>query len=879
MKILNIKVLRGPNYWSCNHKKLIQMKLDLQKYEYLPTNLLNGFNDKLKELIPSLYEHYCSPGFAGGLFARMEEGTWLGHVIEHIALELQTLAGMYVGFGRTFGAHEFGVYQVIFAYEIEEAGIFAAKAAYKIAKCFAEGKNYTKLDKDLKNLKNIHEKLKLGPSTEALLDEALKRNIPFSRFKDSALITFGHGEKQKKIWAAISSDTSAIGVDIAAHKQITRQILYENFLPVPEGNIVTSVAKLKAAIVNLGFPVVIKPYNGNHGRGISCNINSIEQAIEGYNLAKKISSKVIIEKYIQGFDYRFLVVNYKVVAVAKRTPAHVIGDGVKSIEELIADINSHPDRGMGHEKPLTKIKIDKTTLNILIEQNLSLSSIPARGAIIYLKYAANLSSGGSAQDVTASVHPLNIKIIERAARMVNLDLCGVDIIAQDITKPLYDALDPKNLNGAIIEINACPGLRMHLNPRIGANQNVAKLIMDKLYPAPQDATIPIVAVTGTNAKTTVVRLISHIAKTAGKKVGFTTTDGIYINDELICSGDCSGPDSARIVLGEPLVDYAVLECARGGILRAGLGFNECAISVITNITADHLGIDDIHSIEELKDVKSVIARSTAKDGYAILNAEDDLVYDIRTELKCNIALFALTEHPRIKEHCRNGAIGAFIKNNMLIISKGNQEYHLSNIIDIPATIGGDLKLMIQNLLPAVLAGFISGFSPDVIKQAISQFDTSYRHTPGRMNLFEFNNFKVMVDYAHNEGAYVEIKKFLDSIQCAKKVGVIGVAGDRLPEDIKKLGFASAKMFDEVIIRHNKDGRGRSNHELTDLIMQGINDSKTAIKVKVISDECEAIQNAMDEAVPDTFIFYAVDCVNTALNYMQKELTSVQNNKE
>lgn len=865
MKIVNIRVLRGPNYWSNYHKQLISMKLDLGKYEYLPTNMLEGFNFKLRNLIPSLYEHYCSPGYPGGLYERMEDGTWLGHVIEHVALELQTLAGMDCGFGRTFSAHEHGVYHVIFSYKIDKAGVYAAQAAKNLVETLALGSDYLKLDKDIENLKKIRDKYQLGPSTKAIVDEANKRKIPWTRFQDSCLIILGHGHKQKKIWATISSDTSAIGVDIVSNKELTKQILFDNFIPVPEGLIIRSLKGLDKAIKMLGFPLAIKPYNGNHGRGITCNITSVEKALSSYQLAKSISKKVVIERFIRGSDFRFLVINYKVVAVAQRTPANIVGDGVSTIQQLIDLVNQDPDRGQGHENILTKIKIDQTTKDILNDKNLTLECVLKKDEVLYLKDAANLSSGGTAKDITDLVHPLNIKLAERAARVVNLDICGIDVVCQDITKPMTEE------TGAVIEINSCPGFRMHLSPSIGTSRNVASILMDKFFPTETSARIPIVGVTGTNAKTTVVRLIAHIAKQSGKNVGFTTTDGIYINDEMIFSGDCSGPMSAAVVLNEPLVEYAVLECARGGIIRSGLGFNECDISIITNISADHLSIDDIHTLEELKDVKAVIARATRKEGYAILNSEDDLVYEIKNDLNCNVALFGLEENERIKQHSNAGGLVTFVEANNIIVQRGDKKEIFGNVKDIPTTFNGEMVFMIQNLLPAILAGVISNFTSLQITSALENFDTSYKNTPGRMNLFDFDNFKVMVDYAHNDGAYLEIKKFLDSIDCAKKVGIIGAAGDRLADDIKRLGYRSAQMFDEVIIRHNKDGRGRSNQQLTDLIMQGINDCNSHIKVKVISDECEAIKYAIDEAIQDTFIFYSVDSVSTALNYIKKEI--------
>lgn len=864
MKILKISSLRGPNYWSNYRKKLIVLRLDLEQYEYLPTNQLAGFNERLKNLIPTLYTHRCSPGFEGGFYQRLEEGTWLGHVIEHVALELQCLAGIDCGFGRTYSTEEEGVYDVIFSYEIESAGIYAAKAAVNIVDTLAQARDYTSLNTDLAELSALFNEQKLGPSTQSIVTEALKRKIPVRYQKDSPLIVLGQGCNQKKIWATVSSQTSSIAVDIAANKELTKQILDSSLIPVPKGLTIQSIDELDKAIDELGFPMVIKPKYGNHGRGITTNIKSKEKLILGFNFAKRISDDVIVERFIKGCDYRFLVINYKVVAVAKRTPAMVIGTGTQSIQDLINQVNQDPKRGEAHDNLLTTIDIDEITLNILKDNNLSLESILPKGQILYLKETANLSSGGSATDVTHTVHPANIFLAERIARLVDLDICGIDIMAENITIPI------NKKNGAVLEVNAGPGFRMHLSPCYGKPQNVAAPLLDMLYPHDSAAKIPTVAVTGTNGKTTVVRLIAKLAKNANHYVGFTTTDGVYLDDKLIYQGDCSGPASAETIFQEPQVDFAVLECARGGILRAGLGFDDCDLSIITNITGDHLGLNDIYTLEELARVKAVVAHSTKKEGYAILNADDDLVYALKEELTCNIALFSLQENSRIRTHCHLGGLAAYIDDESIVIQKGSDKYNLAKIGDIPITFQGTATSMIQNVLPAALAGFISNFPLELIETSFHNFYPTVDNIPGRMNLFKFEHCRLMIDYAHNEGAFIELKKFLNTVQCNKKIGVIAAVGDRRDEDIEKIGYLSAQMFDEIVIRHDEDGRGRTNEQLTDLLMRGIKLFKLHPNVKIISDELDALRYALDQSIPDTFIFYSIENVFKIIDYLKKE---------
>lgn len=862
MNILKTQVLNGPNYWSNFRKELIVIKLDIGKYEELPTSHLAGFKERLIQELPSLQSHRCSLGIEGGFLKRIEEGTWLGHVIEHVALELQYLAGMDCGFGRTYGTNDYGVYHVIFAYQIEEAGLYAGKTAIDFIHSIAEGNKYP-LDEAINHLKEIFKKQGLGPSTQALVDEAKKRNIPWKRHEHSSLITLGYGRNQKKIWASVSSKTSSIGVDIASNKELTKSILNSNFIPTPTGLIITSEEELKAAVEQLGFPLVIKPLNANHGKGVTTNITDLNKARFGYELAKKISNELIIEHSIPGNDYRFLVVNYKVVAVAKRTPAQIVGDGERTINQLIKQANEDPNRGESHEKILTKIKVDESTFSILRHNNLTLESILPKGHILNLKETANLSSGGTAKDVTDAVHPFNITLAERVARLVNLDICGIDVITKDISCPLNEN------HGAIIEVNAGPGLRMHLSPNEGTPRNVAEPILKMLYPENLTSRIPIVAVTGTNGKTTVVRLIAHLARFANHHTGYTTTEGIYINNKLIYSGDCSGPASAQAVLYDPEVDYAVLECARGGILRSGLGFDACDISVITNITGDHLGLNDIHTLEDMAQVKAVVARSTKKTGYSILNADDSLTYNLRNDLDCNIALFSMFDGPRIRKHCSLGGLAAFLDQGNIVVQRGSERIVLADIKSIPLSFQGTATSMIQNILAATLAGVISHFSLEKIKEALQVFYPTVENLPGRMNLFQFPHCQIMVDYAHNEGAFCELKNYLDSIHCDKKIGIIGVVGDRRDEDIEKLGYLAASMFDEIVIRHDKDGRGRTHHEMNRLLVSGILRSDCKPSINIISDEIEAIEHMMGIAEPNTFIFCAVEDVFETTNFLKK----------
>jgi cyanophycin synthetase len=864
MKILNVKVLRGPNYWSNYRKHLIEMKLDLEETESTPTDTIDGFAERLEALMPSLYAHRCSEGRPGGFLYRVRKGTWMGHVIEHIALELQALAGMNCGYGRTRSAGAPGVYHVVFSYEIPEAGIYAAKAAVRISEALMAGTAYD-LSMDIDQLVKIHAHCGLGPSTRSIVNAADRRGIPWRRLNDSSWILLGQGVNQRMIEAGVASTTSNIAVELASDKQATTELLREAYIPVPDERCIVSAGQLAEVADELGFPLAVKPVDGNHGRGVTTNIRSVEQLEEAFTRASAISGRVLVQRSLPGTDFRFLVINYKTEAVARRTPAYVVGDGVSTIEELVERTNLEPERGDGHENTLTKIRLDDHTDKLLAAKGLTRSSVIKTGEILFLKQTANLSTGGTATDVTDIVHPDNLFLAERIARLMNLDICGIDVVADDITRPIGGD------NGAVIEVNAGPGFRMHLFPSRGMGRDVGTPVINMLYPAGTSSRIPIVAVTGTNGKTTTTRLVAHMARTAGHSVGYTTTDGIYIRDHRVREGDCSGPSSAEAVLRDPCVDFAVLECARGGILRAGLGFDKCNISIITNITEDHLGVDGIDTLEQLARVKSVVAHSTFDNGYAILNAEDELVYALKDELSCRIALFSMNDNDRVRSHCQAGGMAAIIEKGWLTICKGEWRSRIARVNEIPLTYEGRAQCMIKNLLPAVLAAALSDIGIQEIRKGLQSFLPGTENTPGRMNLFKFRGFDLLLDYAHNTDGFLMLKSFVSSVPADWKLGIIGCPGDRRDEDIIRMGELAGQTFDEIIIRYEKDSRDRSNEEIRDLVLRGIRRANADVHVHTCTTEIEGINFAISHARPGSFITLTSDDITPALEYLNTQL--------
>jgi cyanophycin synthetase len=873
MKIREINAMRGPNYWSVRRHKLIVMVLDLEEMEELPSNKVDGFSERLKALFPTMYSHRCSEGCAGGFFMRVDDGTWMGHIIEHIALEIQTLADMDTGFGRTRGYGEEGVYSVVFSYIEENVGRYAAKAAVRICEALIVGETYDLTD-DIQEMRELRESSRLGPSTGSIVEEAESRGIPWFRLNKYSLCQLGYGANQKRIQATVTSETSSIGVELACDKEDTKYLLEQAEVAVPKGDIIRRESSLKDACSYVGFPLVIKPIDGNHGRGITVDIQNYDDALEGFKHAKNSSKSgaIIVEKFITGADYRLLVINNVLVAAAKRTPAHVIGDGKSSVETLIEEVNKDSRRGYGHENVLTKITINDLTKNIIKDAGYTLEAVLKTGEMLILKDTANLSTGGTAEDVTDIVHPANVAMAERISKVIDLDICGIDIMSTDISRPLSDT------GGAVLEVNAGPGFRMHLAPTEGLPRNVAAPVIDKLFPPGATSRIPIVAITGTNGKTTTTRLIAHMAKMKGYKVGYTTSDGVYIQNRLLMAGDCTGPASAEFVLRDPTVNFAVLESARGGLLRAGLGFKKCDIGIVTNIAPDHLGLKGIHTIEQLAKVKGVIPETVLPEGTAILNADDELVYAMRKSLDCNVALFSLDENnPHIKALQKIGGICAIYENGYITICRGTWKIRVIKAVNVPLTFGGKATFMIQNVLPAVITAYLRGFSIDDTKMALETFIPSATQTPGRLNLFKFKNFQILLDYAHNAAGMRALKQFTDNIDATVKVGIIAGIGDRRIEDNNEMGSIAAEMFDEVIIRQDKHLRGKTEKELIKMLKDGIIKQDPNKKIDVIPSEREAILFAVNNAKKGALIVLCSDVIPDALNLV-KELKEKEANE-
>jgi len=868
MNILEIRTLRGPNYWSGYWKKLIIMRLDIGDYEEKPSNKIKGFYKRLKEVLPSLHSHGCSYGEDGGFFKRVEEGTWAGHIIEHFALELQTLAGMDVGYGRTRETSDRGIYNVVFAYYEEEVGRYVGRAAVRLFLDLAEGKPVDEIkqtiEKEIREMREIREEVRFGPSTGSLVEEAESRNIPYIRLNDQSLVQLGFGVYQKRIQATTTSQTNMISVDIAGDKSATKKLLGEMGVPVPKGYRIRDEEDLEDTIDRIGFPVVIKPLDGNHGKGATVGIKTLEDAVNAFQKAKEYSRWVIVEKQLIGNDFRALVVNNRLIAVAERVPAHVVGDGKSTIQELIDETNKDPRRGYGHENVLTEITVDPQTERLLAAKGYTLETVIESGEILYLKTTANISTGGTAIDRTDELHPENVFLFERIARIIGLDVAGIDIIAPNVAEPLHEN------GGGIIEVNAAPGFRMHLAPSEGIGRNVAEHVIDMLFPPGTPSRIPIFSITGTNGKTTTTRLIAHILKGSGKTVGFTTTDGTYIQNQQIVTGDNTGPVSAQLVLKDPTVEVAVLETARGGIIRAGLGFDHCDIGVVMNVAADHLGLKDVNTLEDLARVKSVVPRSVSKKGFAVLNAEDENVYKMKELVDGNLVYFSMDEnHPNIERQARRGRVSCVYEHGYITILKGKWKVRIEKAINIPLTYGGRAEFMIQNVLAATLACFVHGVSMEDIRSGLTTFNAGTAQTPGRLNFVEIGDVTVLMDYAHNPAGLLGLTNFIQKLPNKYRTCVINGTGDRRDDDIRQLGKIAADAFDRIVIRRGNYLRGRTEEEMLKLLQEGIAQSENQPQVRQITDSREAIHHAIKHARKKELVVTLADIVPDDIKYVQE----------
>lgn len=870
MKVLETRVFRGPNIYSL--KPVIRLLLDIEELEERPSNTIDNFTDRLVEMIPTLHEHRCSEGVPGGFISRLRSGTWMGHIIEHISLELQCLVGTPVGYGKCRSAGRPGLYNVIYSYIEEKVGLQAGKIAIRLVEHLVYGNEFNYAD-EMRALARTLERSSYGPSTQAMIDKAKERDIPVLRLNDRNLVQLGHGVYQKRIQATVTSLTNLIAVDIACDKELTKKLLDDVGIPVPKGEVVDNLEGALDAAHDIGYPVVVKPLDGNHGKGVAINVQDDETLKTAFLAAQHYSEDVIIERYVKGRDHRILVVNGEVVAVSERVPAHVVGNGRNSLRELIEITNRDPRRGEGHEKPLTKIVINSESERLINEQGLTLDSVPADGQVVYLKYTANISTGGTAIDRTDDAHYSVLEMARRAARVIGLDIAGIDLITSDVTRPVEET------GGAICEVNAAPGFRMHVHPTEGKSRDVATPVIEMLFPPGTPSRIPIIAVTGTNGKTTTVRMIAHIMKMAGRKVGLSTTDGIYIDGKKILTGDLTGPWSAQMVLRDPTVDCAVLETARGGILRAGLGFDRCSVGVITNITEDHLGMGGVETLEDLAYVKSVVIEVVDPKGHAILNAEDPTVVALAEKTRGQVAFFALDpQNEVLQKHRASGGTVITVVDNVIKIFQGTYEIPVMNINSIPATFNGKASVNVANAITAILSTYLSGIKIDDIRAGLKTFNTNFNSAPGRLNLESVGDFHVLLDYAHNIAAYEALSKFASNFKVQRRIGVIAAPGDRRDIDLERIGTIVGKAFSHLIIKEDDNRRGRKPGEVAEkLRAAALAAGMAEDNITVIVDEQEAVDTALKRGQKDDLILITCDNIKRCFEQVTRFRDSQRGN--
>jgi cyanophycin synthetase len=814
LKVSRLRAVRGPNFWRL--APVIACDVRLGGLADVTSADIPGFNERLLSALPTLHEHPCSRGESGGFVERLREGTHVPHILEHVALELQTLAGSDVTFGRVVESGDPGTWWLIVAYEEEDVGLASVRHAVRLVQACMAGQAVS-VDEAVEELRDLRESVRLGPSTEAIVEEARRRGIPVRRLNSYSLVQLGLGRNLRRIQAAMSDSTSAIAVEIAQDKDDTRRVLQAVGLPVPRGDAVTSADDAVDVAAEIGWPVLLKPLDASHGRGISGRLESEEALRAAWDAAAAYSRRVVVERYVEGRDYRVLVVGGKMAAVAERVPAHVVGDGRRSVRRLIEDANRDPRRGKGHARVMTHLPADERTEAFLRARGLSMDHVPAEGGVVQLRATANLSTGGSSIDRTDEIHPDNVTACEMAAGIVGLDIAGIDVLSPDVSVPFRE-------NGAvIIEVNAAPGLRMHTHPSDGVPRNVGAPIVDMLYPPGTEHTIPVVAVTGTNGKTTTTRLVAHLFRQTGKSVGFTTTDGVYLGSRLVMEGDMTGPFSANIILSNPTVEVAVLETARGGILRAGLGFDECDVGVVLNVSADHLGLRGIHTVEQLAEVKATVPAVVKREGHAVLNADDDLVYAMRERTGADVVLFSTLPpggNARFDDHVARGGIGARIEDGTFVVRRGRLKIPIAEVREVPLTLGGAARFQLQNILAAIATAYVQGVRYDTIRAGLLSFFPSPSMTPGRLNILRVGGARLLVDYAHNAAAVTGLMELARALPGRRRVGTIAAPGDRRDDDIRALGRLAA-VLDHVIVKEDQDLRGRAPGEAAGLLEQGL----------------------------------------------------------
>ena len=888
LAIVQTQVFRGPNYWS--YEPCIRMLVDLGSLEEWPSNQIPGFNEGLLALLPGVAEHSCSLGRRGGFGERLVDGTWLGHVAEHVALELQRETGAHISRGKTRSAGETGQYNVIYGYWEETVGVEAGKLAVRLVNHLIKpGKEFDFLE-ELERLIKLAERRAFGPSTQAIIDEAASRDIPWMRLNEASLIQLGQGKYQERIRATMTSMTSALAVDIASDKKMTNRLLAAAGLPVPRSEVVRTADEAVAAAERIGYPVVIKPLDGNHGRGVGLNLTKGRAVRVAFERALKESrdGRVVVETFVKGNDYRVLVIGGRMAAIAERQPAHVIGDGEHTVRELVEITNLDPRRGIGHEKVLTRITIDANAGQLVRAQGFGFDDVPPEGERILLVSTGNMSTGGISIDRTWEAHEDNVEIAEEAARVVGLDVAGIDFLAPDITLPVRET------GGAIVEVNAAPGFRMHTHPTEGEPQYVAKPVIDSLFPQGTPSRIPIVAVTGSNGKTTTTRMIAHIFRGLGKKIGMTSTDGVYIDERLVKRVDASGPKSAQMVLQNPRVDMAIFEVARGGILREGLGYGRNDVGVVLNVTGDHLGLREVDTLEQLAAVKQVVVEAVPKTGWAVLNADDPLVLEMRRHTGGQVILFSMKEkHEFVDRWIRRGRKAIVLEHGplgeLMVLKEGRRSSPIAYVHMLPATFDGRARMMVQNAMAAAAAAHAAGAHLHDIRQGLRSFTTSIYQAPGRLNVFEMDGVKVILDYAHNAAGLETLGDFVDRLASDSArserpgeasrdanlvVGVVATAGDRRDEDMRQLGRVAARHFDIVIVREDRNPRGRKPGETAELVVEGVREAinegnARAGTVEIVLDEMDAARKALDRARPGDVVVLCVDYATEVYKELEK----------
>lgn len=864
MKIKRVRYLKGPNYFS--YKPTMWIELDLEELEFQPSNLIPYFTDRLLTAIPSLHSHTCSLGYEGGFVVRLNEGTWMGHILEHMALELQYLAGIPVRRGKTLTSDKKGIYFVTYDYKEPKSGFYSFEAAMEIVNRILNGEDEIDAKPYIDKIESLYYENKLGPSTEAIFNAAFDKEIPVERVGEQSMLRLGTGSKQKFVQATITSQTSYLAVENSCDKQATKNLLSAAGVPVPKGEVAASTEEIFQAAERLGYPLVIKPLNGRQGQGVITNIKSREELFNVIHCLDKQYSDFIIERYYEGNDFRLVVVNGALVAASLRMPPFVIGNGKDSIKRLIEEENKNPLRGDGHEKPMTKIPLNNIVSCYLEKMNLNLDSILEQGQVVQVVGNANLSTGGQAIDVTDEVHPSIKEMAITAAKAIGLDVAGVDLLCEDISKPL----DRHRV--AVVEVNAAPGIRMHHHPSKGNPRDVGKAIVDYLFEDRKEAAIPIVSITGTNGKTTTTRMVKHFLEKEGVTVGMTNSDGVYVGGQVIDEGDCSGPISARKILSNPQVDVAVLETARGGILREGLAFRHCDVGIVTNVTEDHMGLDGIETFDQLVKLKRLIPEVVIEGGTCILNADDQEVVKMAEHTRGKIIFTSLFEtNSHIITAAEKGQTVWYLASDGWIkCVETGEEMNFLPAKDIPITINGYARHNISNLLQALAAAYSQGVSIEELKEKAVTFQPTPDQSKGRFNRMKIQGREIIVDYAHNIAGLNAFFDTVGHINANRKMTVISCPGDRQDHEIREMAKIALRNSDSIMIREDKDLRGRAPYETANMMYSAaIKElSGTSKEIYMVMDELDAYLetwNLSKEGDLLIFLYEKFPIVNEFLN--------------